>query len=101
MDKFSAPEFLDENIAKDIKQEDIPSSEQVAYSAQEVMLRGVIQGQLDPRVPLNQVLVAGAIFIATCASLGISAETAYERILSAAEAAVADAAPAYEPPGYL
>lgn len=99
MDEFATPQFSEDSFPV-FEEKDIPNTEQVVRAAQEVVLRGVVQQQLDPRNPINQVLVGGATFIMACASLGISAEEAFDRMMSGS-AAQKSAAVGYEPGGYL
>lgn len=98
MDEFATPQFAKESFPV-FEEKEIPTAEQVVKAAQEIVLRGVVQQQLDPRNPINQVLVGGATFIMACASLGISAEEAFERLMNGS--AAGKAAAAYEPSGYL
>lgn len=96
MDEFATPQFAEDAFPV-FDEKEIPSTEQVVKAAQEIVLRGVVQQQLDPRNPINQVLVGGATFIMACASLGISAEEAFERMMGGAAREKVD----YEPRGYL
>lgn len=99
MDEFATPQFSEDAFPV-FDEKEIPNTEQVVKTAQEIVLRGVVQQQLDPRNPVNQVLVGGATFVMACASLGISAEEAFDRMMSGSAAEKA-AASTYEPSGYL
>lgn len=96
MDEFATPQFAEDAFPV-FDEKDIPDGDQVVKAAQEIVLRGVVQQQLDPRNPINQVLVGGATFIIACASIGISAEEAFERIMNGSSAEKVD----YQPTGYL
>lgn len=97
MTEFATPQF-DENAHPIFDDADIPTTNDVVAMAQEIILRGVIARHLDPRNPVNQVLVAGATFIMACATSGISPEDAYSRLSGES---VAPAGTRYEPQGYL
>lgn len=58
------------------------SVEQVIAAAQEVLFRGVVQGQLDPSNASHQVIVCGAMLVMACASSGMSPDEAFALINS-------------------
>lgn len=72
-------------MSSTINPDELPSAEQVLEAAQKVWLTGALGGNLDPRDPQNQVLVAGATVILASAGAGLSPDEVLTLIVQEAE----------------
>lgn len=76
------------------------SVEEVVAVAQEVLFRGVVQGQLDPSNANHQVIVCGAMLVLACASAGLSPDEAFALIHANNKRGEKPDAKAESKPGY-
>lgn len=59
-------------------------AEEMVELAKEVILKGVIQGEMSPNIAQHQVIVAGAMVILAAANAGLSLGDALNRVVGGA-----------------